>query len=87
MQGIPALKGFGLSLEGDLQQAKGNAAAAETAYTEAAKIRSSPSLSSRLQKLKLKSTVLVQQPAVVAPAAGRRATAAAAAAARSGAGR
>jgi hypothetical protein len=87
MQSIPALKGFGLSLEGDLQQSKGNAAAAETAYTEAAKIRTSPSLSSRLQKLKLKSTVMVQQPTVVEPAAGRRATAAAATAARSGAGR
>jgi predicted negative regulator of RcsB-dependent stress response len=86
MQSIPALKGFGLSLEGDLQQSKGNATAAETAYTEAAKIRSSPSLSSRLQKLKLKSTVMVQPPTIGERGAGRRATAAGAAATRSGAG-
>ncbi|HVW04716.1 MAG TPA: hypothetical protein VHB78_06885 [Vicinamibacterales bacterium] len=87
MQSIPALKGFGLSLEGDLQQSKGNATAAETAYTEAAKIRASPSLSSRLQKVKLKSTVMTQQPETVTPATGRRATAAAAAAATTRGGR
>jgi hypothetical protein len=87
MQSIPAFKSFGLSLEGDLQQSKGNATAAETAYTEAAKIRASPSLSSRLQKVKLKSTVMIQQPETVAPATGRRATAAAAAAATTRGGR
>jgi hypothetical protein len=88
MQSIAALKSFGLSLEGDLQQSKGDAAAAETAYTEAAKIRASPSLSSRLQNAqRLKSTVIIQEPATGGGrGAGRRATAAGAAA-RSGAGR
>ncbi|MET0659529.1 MAG: hypothetical protein ABW110_15385 [Steroidobacteraceae bacterium] len=49
MEKIPAFKAFGLSLEGDLQQSKGNAAAAHAAYTEAAKIRASPSVSMRLR--------------------------------------
>ena len=47
-------RGFGFSLEGDLQEATGNTTAAETAYTQAAKIRPSPSLSRRMQKLQVK---------------------------------
>ena len=49
MKSIDALKGFGFSLEGDLHQATGNTTAAETAFTRAAKIRPSPSLSLRMQ--------------------------------------
>jgi pimeloyl-ACP methyl ester carboxylesterase len=51
MQQIPSLKVFGLSLEGDMQQFKGNTAAAHAAFTEAAKIRPTPSVSTRLQDL------------------------------------
>ncbi|MET0984928.1 MAG: hypothetical protein ABW034_05915 [Steroidobacteraceae bacterium] len=51
MEKIPAFKAFGLSLEGDLQQSKGNIAAAHAAYTEAAKIRATPSVSMRLQQV------------------------------------
>ena len=50
-------RGFGFSLEGDLQEATGNTTAAETAYTQAAKIRPSPSLSRRMQKLQVKGRV------------------------------
>ena len=60
MKSIDALKGFGFSLEGDLHQATGNTTAAETAYTRAAKIRPSPSLSLRMQKLQLKGAAIVQ---------------------------
>jgi len=49
MQRIPSLKVFGLSLQGDLDYAKGNAAAARAAYTQAAAIRPTPSVSTRLQ--------------------------------------
>ena len=75
MQSLDALKGFGFSLEGDLQQAKGNTAAAETAYTRAAKIRPSPSLSLRMQKLHLRGAAAVQ-PSIASEHGGRKATAA-----------
>lgn len=51
MQRIPALKAFGYSLEGDLQQSRGNTSAAKDAYVEAANIRPTPSVSSRLRRL------------------------------------
>jgi hypothetical protein len=47
-------QGLWLQSRGDLQQATGNATAAEAAYTQAAKIRPSPSLSRRIQKLQVK---------------------------------
>jgi len=51
MKSIGTLKSFGFSIEGDLQQATGNTTAAAAAYTQAAKIRPSPSLSRRMEKL------------------------------------
>jgi len=57
MKSFEALKGFGFSLEGDLQEATGNTTAAEAAYTQAAKVRPSPSLSRRMQKLQVKGRV------------------------------
>jgi pimeloyl-ACP methyl ester carboxylesterase len=48
MQQIPALKVFGLSLEGDVEQAKGNLGGARKAFRAAAAIRPSPSVVARL---------------------------------------
>jgi hypothetical protein len=78
MKSIDTLKGFGFSLEGDLQQATGNTTAAQTAYTQAAKIRPSPSLSLRMQKLQLRGAAVVQ-PQVLTERERRKATAALAA--------
>lgn len=51
MQQVPALKAFGYSLEGDLRATKGDALGARAAYSEAAKIRATPSVSGRLQRV------------------------------------
>lgn len=51
MQRIPALTAQGLSLRGDLQRARGDVDGARVTYTEAAAIRLSPSISSRLEKV------------------------------------
>lgn len=48
MRDIPALKGQGLSLEGDLQRARGNRAGAQRLYTEVAAIRATPSVKLRI---------------------------------------
>ena len=48
MQRVPALKSQGLSLQGDLQRARGDVTGAHRTFTEAAAIRPSPSISSRL---------------------------------------
>nr|PZN63532.1 MAG: hypothetical protein DIU62_10935 [Pseudomonadota bacterium] len=48
LQEIPALRFYGLSLEGDLQQARGDKDGARAAYQDAAVIRPSPSISARL---------------------------------------
>jgi hypothetical protein len=60
MQKVPSLKSFGFSLEGDLQQFKGNTEAAHSAFTEAAKIRPTPSVSTRLEKLQYTRTTVVE---------------------------
>jgi len=60
MKSIDALKGFGFSLEGDLQRATGNTTAAHAAYSQAAKIRPSPSLNSRMQGLQIKGAAITQ---------------------------
>jgi len=54
MQEVPALRALGFSLQGDIEQANGNAAAAHSAYTEAARIRPSPSVTLRLQNVPLR---------------------------------
>jgi hypothetical protein len=51
MRDIPALRGQGLSLEGDLQRAKGNRADAQRFYTEAAAIRATPSVKLRIDRV------------------------------------
>ena len=48
MQRIPALKAQGLSLQGDLQRARGDTGGARATYSAAAAIRPSPSISTRL---------------------------------------
>ncbi len=48
---IPALKAPGLSLQGDLQRARGDDDGARATYTEAAAIRLSPSIATRLEKV------------------------------------
>ena len=50
MQQVPALKAFGYSLEGDLRAAKGDAPAARAAYSEAIKIRPTPSVTRRFER-------------------------------------
>ena len=57
MQRVPALKSQGLSLQGDLQRARGDVSGARRTFTEAAAIRPSPSITSRL------SIVTAQPPA------------------------
>ena len=51
LQGIPSLKSYGLSLEGDIWAAKGDKKAAQNAYSSAASLGSSPSLSRRITDL------------------------------------
>jgi hypothetical protein len=48
LRNVPALKVFGLSLQGDVEHAKGNNEAARAAYSESAAIKPTPSVSSRL---------------------------------------
>lgn len=48
---VPALKGFGLSLEGDVHQAQGNREAAQRAYIGAAEFQNTPSIATRLRSL------------------------------------
>ncbi len=57
MQEAPSLRVFGLSLEGDAQHSAGNIAAARQSFQEAAKIRSTPSVSQRLRGVDIKSPV------------------------------
>jgi hypothetical protein len=57
MQQMPALKVYGYSLEGDLHAARGDAPAAVVAYSEAEKLRKTPSVSGRLLRLRSVSTV------------------------------
>jgi pimeloyl-ACP methyl ester carboxylesterase len=49
MVAVPALKFYGLSLQGDVEKARGDAAAARSSYQEAAVIRPTPSITKRLQ--------------------------------------
>jgi hypothetical protein len=49
MQRVPALKGQGLSLQGDLQRGRGDIEGARKTYSEVAAIRMTPSVSSRLE--------------------------------------
>ncbi len=51
LQQIPSLKPYGLSLEGDLWAAKGDKQAARNAYSSAATLDRSPSLSRRMSDL------------------------------------
>lgn len=51
MKEVPALKLFGLSLQGDVEKAKGNTQAARLNLEEAASIQPSPSVATRLQAL------------------------------------
>ncbi|HEX9772582.1 MAG TPA: hypothetical protein VGA44_03880 [Steroidobacteraceae bacterium] len=51
LRSVPALRALGLSLEGDLQQSRGDGDAARRAYEEAAQIRLTPSLSDRIRVL------------------------------------
>jgi pimeloyl-ACP methyl ester carboxylesterase len=54
MQQAPSLRVFGLSLQGDAQEAAGNIAGAQQSLQEAAKIRSTPSISRRLRGMAVK---------------------------------
>ena len=49
MQKVPALKGQGLSLQGDLQRGRGQTDAAHKTYSQIAAIRMTPSIASRIQ--------------------------------------
>ncbi len=51
MRDIPALKGQGLSLEGDLHRARGNRADARRLYTEVAALRATPSVKLRIDRV------------------------------------
>lgn len=67
MQTAPSLRAFGLSLQGDAQQAGGNLDAAQLSFQEAARIRPTPSVTRRLQTVgALKSSV--SNPALANPA-------------------
>ena len=52
LQRIPALKAYGLSLQGDVLAASGDAQSALTAYEQAAAIATTPSLSNRIRVLR-----------------------------------
>ncbi len=64
MREVPALKIYGLSLQGDVDKAKGNAQAARILFQEAAAIRPSPSVSTRLQTLDI---IGLQSPQIAHP--------------------
>jgi pimeloyl-ACP methyl ester carboxylesterase len=51
MQDVPALRVYGWSLQGDVENAQGNAQAARESFKAAAAIRPSPSVTTRLQAL------------------------------------
>jgi hypothetical protein len=51
LQQVPTLKGFGLSLQGDVYQAQGNREAARRAYIGAAEFQNTPSIATRLRSL------------------------------------
>jgi hypothetical protein len=51
LKDIPALTGYGLSLEGDLHRVEGNKEAAKAAYSRAASIQKSPWLDYRIETL------------------------------------
>jgi hypothetical protein len=79
MQKIPALKAQGLSLQGDLQRAQGDHAGARSTYSEAAKIRLSPSIANRLKQVaRADGPSGGSRPGVVAPSPARPAASAAA---------
>jgi hypothetical protein len=67
MQRVPALKAQGLSLQGDLQRGRGEMEAARKTYSEAAAIRMSPSISSRLRAVTPDSGPGAAGPAAVVP--------------------
>jgi pimeloyl-ACP methyl ester carboxylesterase len=52
MQKIPALKAYGLTLEGDIHSARGETRKAQESYISASKVKSSPLLQDRLEDLK-----------------------------------
>jgi hypothetical protein len=56
MLNVPALRGQGLSLQGDLQRSRGQIDAARKTYNEVAAIRMTPSISSRLLAVTKKPT-------------------------------
>ncbi|MEO8481852.1 MAG: alpha/beta fold hydrolase [Acidobacteriota bacterium] len=68
LRGVPALKVFGLSLDGDAQKAAGNQDAARRALEEAATIRQTPSVTRRLGAARITRPGAI----VVQPAAGGR---------------
>lgn len=47
LQAVPSLKSYGLSLQGDIQRAKGNSSAALASYKASAALQSSPSIAGR----------------------------------------
>jgi hypothetical protein len=64
LRGVPALKVFGLSLDGDAQKAAGNHDAARRALEEAATIRQTPSVTRRLGTIRpARPQAVVVQPA------------------------
>lgn len=62
MQRVPALETQGLSLQGDLERARGDVAGAQRTFTAAAAIRPSPSLSSRLASVAASAVPKKKQP-------------------------
>ena len=62
MRAFPALKVFGLSLQGDVESWRGNEALARAAYSEAVAIRPSPSVSNRLTILEDRGTSQTASP-------------------------
>jgi pimeloyl-ACP methyl ester carboxylesterase len=63
MQHVPALKALGLSLQGDVQRAQGDFAAASVAYDASAAIRPTPSVTHRQEISDLERQKAVVQPA------------------------
>lgn len=51
LQRVPALRGFGLSLQGDVLQAQGQRDAARQVYMQAAEVQNIPSITQRLRML------------------------------------
>lgn len=57
MQAIPALQAQGLSLQGDVQRASGNLAAAHSSYDKAMKINPTPSVQEKMKKIAARGVV------------------------------